>query len=36
MEKCINGVSFDGKSVTNSIYSLEKMYLTLVYSLEKV
>jgi len=25
MEKCINGVSFDGKSVTNSIYSLEKV-----------
>ena len=27
MEKCINGVSFDGKSVTNSIYSLEKNQL---------
>ncbi len=32
MEKCINGASFAEKSVTNSIYSLEKMYQTLVYS----
>lgn len=36
MEKCMNGVLFAGISVTNLIYSLEKMYQTLVYSLEKV
>ena len=36
MEKCIKELRFIGKSVTNSIYSLEKMYQILVYSLEKV
>ena len=35
-EKCIKELRFVGKSVTNLIYSLEKMYRTLVYSLEKV
>ena len=34
MEKCINRASFARKSVTNSIYSLEKMYQTIQMTLD--